>query len=68
MKVRKRFIESAVVNWRELNLALPKMNSEEVIYALELENKRDAPRKTFLKRLGQRYHGIRDKEVRRELK
>lgn len=67
MKVRKRFVASAVVNWTELNKALSKMNSEEVIYALELENERANPRKTFLKRLGQRYHGIRVEELRREL-
>lgn len=67
MKVRKRFIISAVVNWIELNKALSKMNSEEVIYALELENERAQPRKTFLKRLGQRYHGIRAEEIRGEL-
>lgn len=67
MKVRKRFVENAVKNWKTLNEALSSMNSEEVIYGLELENARGAPRKTFLKRLGQRYHGIRDKEVRREL-
>ena len=68
MKVRKRFVESAVVSWRELNKVISSMNSEEVIYALELENKRDTPRKTMLKRLGQRYHGIRAVEVREELK
>ena len=68
MKVRKKMVESAVENWTTLNEALSRMNSEEVIYALELENKREAPRKTFLKRLGQRYHGIRAEEVRKELK
>jgi hypothetical protein len=67
MKVRKRFVASAVVNWTELNKALSKMNSEEVIYVLELENEREKPRHTFLKRLGQRYNGIRGEEVRREL-
>ncbi len=67
MKVRKKFVASAVVNWIELNRALSKMNSEEVIYALELENERAEPRKTFLKRLTQRYNGIRGEEVRREL-
>jgi hypothetical protein len=67
MKVRKRFVEGAVVNWIALNDALSKMNSEEVIYALELENMRAVPRSTFLKRLGQRYHGIRTEEVRKEL-
>jgi hypothetical protein len=67
MKVRKKFVQSAVVNWTELNKALSDMNSEEVIYALQLENERETPRKTFLKRLGQRYHGIRAEEVRKEL-
>jgi len=67
MKVRKKFVQSAVVNWRALNETLSSMNSEEVIYALELENEREFPRKTFLKRLGQRYHGIRSEEVRKEL-
>ncbi len=67
MKVRKRFVASAVVNWTELNKALSKMSSEEVIYALELENEREIPRKTFLKRLTQRYNGIRAEEVRKEL-
>jgi hypothetical protein len=43
------------------------MNVEEVIYALELENEQAQPRKTFLKRLTQRYNGIRAEEVRREL-
>ena len=68
MKVRKRFVASAVVNWRELNKVLNRFNSEEVIYALELENEREVPRTSFLKRLGQRYHGIRAEEVRKELK
>lgn len=67
MKVRKKVVESAVANWTTLNEALSDMNSEEVIYALELENEREVPRKTFLKRLGQRYHGIRAEEVRSEL-
>lgn len=68
MKVRKKVVASAVANWVELNKALSSMNSEEVIYALELENERDKPRKTFLKRLGQRYHGIRSEEIRTEIK
>lgn len=67
MKVRKKAVEQAVENWLTLNKALSGMNSEEVIYALELENKRDTPRTTFLKRLGQRYNGIRMEEVRKEL-
>jgi len=67
MKVRKKVVEDAAMNWTTLNAALSGMNSEEVIYALELENKRDKPRATFLKRLGQRYNGIRMKEVRGEL-
>jgi len=68
MKVRKRVVERAVVNWTTLNRALSGMNSEEVIYALELENEREVPRKSFLKRLGQRYHGILAEGLRRELK
>jgi hypothetical protein len=43
------------------------MTAEEVVYALELENEQPTPRKTFLKRLAQRYNGIRGEEIRREL-
>lgn len=67
MEVRKRFVAKAVKTWITLNESLAKMNAEEVIYALELENERQTPRKTFLKRLTQRYNGIRGEEVRREL-
>ncbi len=67
MEVRKRFVKNALLNWTELNLCLASMNAEEVIYALELENEMVQPRKTFLKRLTQRYNGIRAEEVRREL-
>lgn len=67
MEVRKRFVKNALLNWTELNQCLASMNVEEVIYALELENEQAQPRKTFLKRLTQRYNGIRAEEVRREL-
>lgn len=67
MEVRKRFVSNALANWTELNECLASMTAEEVIYALELENERESPRKTFLKRLTQRYNGIRAEEVRREL-
>lgn len=65
--MRKRFVSAALKNWITLNDALAKMNAEEVIYALELENESASPRKTFLKRLTQRYNGIRGEEIRREL-
>lgn len=67
MEVRKRFVANAVKTWITLNDSLLEMNAEEVVYALELENERETPRKTFLKRLTQRYNGIRGEEVRREL-
>lgn len=67
MEVRKRFVSNALKNWISLNECLSGMNAEEVIYALELENERGTPRKTFLKRLTQRYNGIRGEEVRKEL-
>ena len=67
MKVRKKFVRGALVNWTKLNHALSQMNSEEVIYALELENEMERPRKSFLKRLGQRYHGIRAEELKEEV-
>ena len=67
MEVRKRFVKNALRNWTELNECLASMTSEEVIYALELENEREQPRKTFLKRLGQRYNGIRAEEIKEEL-
>lgn len=67
MEVRKRFVSNALKNWISLNECLSSMNAEEVVYALEVENERADPRKTFLKRLTQRYNGIRGEEVRREL-
>jgi len=67
MEVRKRFVAKAVKNWTTLNECLADMNAEEVIFALELENERRKPRGTFLKRLTQRYNGIRGEEIRREL-
>jgi hypothetical protein len=67
MKVRKKAVEDAMENWLALNRALSSMNTEEVIYALEIENQRATPRKTFLRRLTQRYNGIRAEEVRMEL-
>ena len=67
MKARKKFVQAAVENWTTLNEALSEMNKEDVLYALELENERAEPRKTFLKRLTQRYNSIAADEVRREL-
>lgn len=67
MSVRKKFVVQATKTWITLNDSLTDMTAEEVIYALELENERQTPRKTFLKRLAQRYNGIRAEEVRREL-
>ncbi len=67
MKVRKNFVADAVTDWLTLNAKIMELNTEEVIYALELENERATPRKTFLKRLNQRYNGIRGEEIRREL-
>lgn len=68
MRVRKRVIEAATTTWTTLNRELSSMNSEEVLYAMELENAREKPRKSFLKRLGQRYHGILAEGLRRELR
>jgi hypothetical protein len=67
MKARKKFVKSAVANWTSLNEALSEMTKEDVLFALELENERAEPRKSFLKRLTQRYNGIAAEEVRREL-
>lgn len=67
MKVRKSFVANATSDWITLNDNIMELNTEEVLYALELENERTEPRKTFLKRLTQRYNGIRGEEVRREL-
>ena len=68
MRVRKRIVESAVANWTTLNAALSGMNEEEVFYALKLESEREIPRKTFVKRLKQRYAGIRAEAVKKEMK
>lgn len=67
MKVRKSFVSEAVTDWLTLNENIMELNAEEVLFALELENERVSPRKTFLKRLTQRYNGIRGEEVRMEL-
>ena len=67
MKVRKEFVSNAVTDWLTLNENIMKLTAEEVLFALELENERVSPRKTFLKRLAQRYHGIRSEEVRMEI-
>lgn len=67
MAVRRTLVRNAMENWLALNENLQKLDAEEVIYALELENEREVPRKTFLKRLTQRYNGIRGEEIRREL-
>lgn len=66
-EVRKRFVATALKSWTDLNEAISDMTLEEVIFALELENDMPAPRKTFLKRLTQRYNGIRAEEVKEEL-
>lgn len=66
-EVRKRFVATALKSWTDLNEAISDMTLEEVIFALELENDMPAPRKTFLKRLTQRYNGIRAAEVKEEL-
>ena len=66
-EVRKRFVTTALKSWTDLNEAIADMTLEEVIFALELENEMPEPRKTFLKRLTQRYNGIRAAEIRREL-
>ena len=66
-KVRKKFVSEAMANWLTLNKALSELNKEEVLFAMTLENETKKPRKTFLKRLTQRYNGIRFQEIQKEL-
>jgi len=66
-KVRKKFVSEILANWLTLNKALSGLNQEEVLFAMQLENESKTPRKTFLKRLNQRYNGIRFEEVKKEL-
>ena len=66
-KVRKKFVSEAMANWLTLNKALSGLNKEEVLFAMRVEGESKTPRKTFLKRLMQRYNGIRFEEVKKEL-
>jgi len=65
--VRKEFVRNVTMDWRTLNTHIKNFTLEETIYALELENERAEPRKSFLSRLTSRYNGIREEEIRREL-
>jgi hypothetical protein len=67
MSVRKKFVENAMKNWIALNEAISEMTADEVKLALEMENRRTPPRKSLVKRLEQRYHGVRSEEIRKEL-
>ena len=67
MKVRKKWVSGIVVDWLTFNDNIMDMTTEEVIFALELENARKKPRVTFLKRLTSRYNGIRADEIKKEL-
>lgn len=66
--VRKRFVEEACRNWRSLTDVITQLNEEEVIYALELENEREKPRPTVMRRLNQRLARIKTDEVLEELR
>ncbi len=67
MKVRKDWVREVTVDWLTLNARIMEMSLEEVIYAMELENARTSARLTFLKRLTQRYNGIKVEELKKEL-
>lgn len=54
-------------DWVTFTDNVTEMTLEEVLFAMELENEKAEPRKTFMRRLNQRYNGIREAEIRKEL-
>ncbi len=67
MKVNKKWVQEIMVDWITFTDNLIDMTKEDVLFALELENEREKPRSTVLKRLKQRYNAIAAEEVRREI-
>ena len=67
MRARKAWVGEVCQDWLTLNAYVMEMTTEDVLYALVIENERARPRKTFLKRLKQRYNGIRAEEIQGEL-
>jgi hypothetical protein len=66
-EVRKDWVAKIMGDWVTFTDNVTAMTLEEVIFAMELENERGTPRKTFMRRLNQRYVGIREAEIRKEL-
>lgn len=67
MRVNKKWVQEIMVDWITFTDNLIDMSKEDVLFALELENEREKPRLTVLKRLKQRYNAIAAEEVRREI-
>jgi len=67
MSVNKKWVREIMVDWITFTDNLMEMSKEDTLFAMELENERDKPRKTVLKRLTQRYNSIAAEEVRREV-
>lgn len=66
-KVRKTLVARATANWRVLNKLINELNEEELIYALEEENKQETPRATVMRRLSQRLGAVRARAVVEEV-
>ncbi len=67
-EIRKEWVAKIMGDWLSFTDNITEMTLDEVLFAMELENEREEPRKTFMKRLNQRYNGIREEEIRQELK
>lgn len=65
--LRKKKVAEALASWIALNEAIGDFTEEEVIYAMELENEREGPRPTFLRRLEMRMRGVKIEELRKEM-
>jgi hypothetical protein len=66
-EVRKDWVAKIMGDWVTFTDNVTEMTLEEVLFAMELENEKAEPRKTFMRRLNQRYNGIREAEIRKEL-
>ncbi len=67
MAVDKEWVVGVTRDWVTLTDNITDMTADDVLYAMELEGEHQKPRKTFMRRLNQRYVSIRAEEARKEL-
>jgi hypothetical protein len=66
-KIRAELVGAALESWVALNERLMELTEDEVVKAIEVEERSKEPRGSIVKRLNQRLFSMRMQEVRKEI-